>query len=293
VSDRYEFNSRDRALLQAAATLLKKVAEAATTRPAQLVSVAKLQHVLSALPKPTSGLKVSVSVASPRGKFGDIETMHWWEVGVEEDRLSITSGGHYYDPSTGGDTFTTMTWEAIPEEPAEFSDYRGSLWMVPDVRSFPEGVASIDFNSGVYSVEITDDDNPLLEEGDDSEEEEIEDDEEEAGDDADVDEADEEESEHWSIHPVDAVEKKLAAIVNSDQVDANEPVYAYGAQNCDFCGCALDGRGLYVDGRLHGRLMWGNMCAACFGRCGQGIGWGIGQLFARQPDGKWRMVAGW
>ncbi len=51
-------------------------------------------------------------------------------------------------------------------------------------------------------------------------------------------------------------------------------------------------RGLFVDGRLRNDLMWGNMCAACFNSKGAGIGWGEGQLYARQPNGDWRMVAG-
>jgi len=49
--ERYHLNAQDRDLLQAATILLKKVATAETLRPAELVSVAKLQHVLSALPR--------------------------------------------------------------------------------------------------------------------------------------------------------------------------------------------------------------------------------------------------
>ena len=57
-----------------------------------------------------------------------------------------------------------MMWAAVPEEPAELNDYRESLQIVPDVRSFPEGVQSIDLAAGGYTIEILDDDNPLLEE---------------------------------------------------------------------------------------------------------------------------------
>jgi hypothetical protein len=162
MSECYQFDTKDHVILRAAATLLKKVAVAEATTPAQLVSVAKLQHVLSLLPRTASGIDVSVSVSSPRRNFDDIETFHWWEVAVEGERLAISSGGHFYRPSTGADTFTTMTWAAIPEEPSELDDYRESLWMVPDVRSFPDGVASVDVASGGYKVEVTDEDNPLL-----------------------------------------------------------------------------------------------------------------------------------
>jgi hypothetical protein len=61
-------------------------------------------------------------------------------------------------------SFTTMEWTAVSEEPAELADYRETLWMVPDVQSFPEAVADINFAQGAYRIEITDSDNGLLEE---------------------------------------------------------------------------------------------------------------------------------
>jgi hypothetical protein len=121
-----------------------------------------------------SDIEVTVSVSSPRRKFDEIETWHWWEVATEGERLSISSGGHFYRPSTGGDSFTTMTWTAIPEEASDLEDYRESLWMVPDVRSFHDGVASIDFAVGGYTVEVTDEDNALLGDDESDAEEELE-----------------------------------------------------------------------------------------------------------------------
>ena len=145
--ERYNLNARDRGLLQAASILLKKVAAAETLRSAELVSVAKLQHALSVLPRVTPDIEVTAHVTGLRRNFDEIETWHYWEVAVEGARLSISSGGHFYQPTTGGDSFTTMNWIAVPGEPAEFQDYRGTLWMVPDVQSFPEGAAAIDFSS--------------------------------------------------------------------------------------------------------------------------------------------------
>jgi hypothetical protein len=166
MNERYKLGAKDEETLEAAASLLKKVASAGTTRPAQLVSVAKVLHVLSVLPRVTPEVTAFVSVSSPRRKFGDIETYHWWTVEVEEGRrLRIWSGGHYYQRSTGGDTFTTMSWRANTEEPAEMDDYREALWMVPGVPSFSEGVESIDLASEGYSIEIVDHDNGLLDLG--------------------------------------------------------------------------------------------------------------------------------
>ena len=65
-------------------------------------TLAKLQHVLSILPRATENITASLSVSCPRHRFGDIETLHWWDFGIEDERLSITSGSHFYDPETGG-----------------------------------------------------------------------------------------------------------------------------------------------------------------------------------------------
>ena len=81
--------------------------------------------------------------------------------------------------------------------------------MVPDLRSFPEGVESIDFTVGEYEIEILDNDNPLLDEDGDekdgnqddvegSEEEEVVDGDQEVGEGI---------SEPWSITTVDASEE--------------------------------------------------------------------------------------
>jgi hypothetical protein len=295
VSERYQFGAKDHDLLSAAEALLRKVLVAESTRPAELVSVAKLQLVLSRLPRVTSGMDVKVSVASPRRNCGEIETFHWWEVAVEGERLSISSGGHFYRPSTGGDSFSTMSWVAIPEVPTELDDHRESLWMVPDAQSFPDGVAGINFEAGGYTVEVTDEDNPRLEDDDSDDEEDV-------GNETDVEPNEEEDEQQegngdtlrtWSVAPIDASEERLVFNVDPTEVDTNEPGHAYGVQNCGSCGCALNERGLFVDGRLRGDLMRGNMCAPCFTKLGEGIGWGKGQLYARQSDGSWRMVAGW
>lgn len=92
--------------------------------------------------------------------------------------------------------------------------------------------------------------------------------------------------------PCNDAERTLAATIIPSDVEANEQVYTDNPGNCGFCGCELDRRGLFVDGCLCGQVAWGNMCAGCFATKGAGIGWGKGQLYARQLDGSWRMVAG-
>ena len=292
--ERYNFDLLDRDLLAAASDLLKNMVTGGILQHAEMASVAKLQHVLSHLPRATLGLDVKVNVQSPRHKFGEIETWHWWQVAVEDDQLSLSSGGHFSHPCSGGDSFSTMSWRATPgEQPSEFIDYRTGLAIVPDVQSFQDGIASIDFTAESFQVEIFDEDNPLLDEMKDIDEEDYPTKDECASSGEDKEsKTDLEPQQPWLVKPEDDVETLLASMVDPAEVGRNEPQYAYGVKVCDFCGCSLSTRGVFVDGCLRDQVMWGNMCARCFNAKGAGIGWGKGQLFARQQDGGWLMVAG-
>jgi hypothetical protein len=290
----YNFNARDRALLAVAAILLTKVATAKMTRPAELVSVAKLQHVLSRLPRVTRGINVVVHVEGPRRKFGQIETRHSWDVAVENGLLSILNDGYFFQPSTGGDSFISMEWSAAPGKPAKFNDYRERLAIVPDVRSFPDAVEIIDFASGAFAVEVMDPDNPLLEDVHDAREETSPTGAELLGGNQEnmKTECSEPPLQTWSVLPVDDAERGLAATINSAEVDGNDPKYVYDVEKCDFCGSSLAKRGMFVDGCVRGKTTWGNMCAQCCESKGEGVRWGSGQLYARQPNGDWRIVGG-
>lgn len=61
---------------------------------------------------------------------------------------------------------------------------------------------------------------------------------------------------------------------------------------CDQCGRSLEYLFVFIDGRLKGDSMWGIMCADCFQSHGEGIVWGKGQLYLKQGNGGWLMVAG-
>jgi SpoVK/Ycf46/Vps4 family AAA+-type ATPase len=96
----------------------------------------------------------------------------------------------------------------------------------------------------------------------------------------------------WSVEPVDDVEKRLAALIDPEEVKKRDSVFRSDADDCDICGCSLEKRGLLIDGKVQGDSKWANMCADCFSESGVGIGWGRGQLYARQLNGDWRLVAG-
>lgn len=103
--DRYILHDGDWGILDAARALLAKVATSATLRAPELLSVARLLAVFSRLSLVTPMRCICVCVLSPRRHFGEVKTFHWWRVVLEDKLLSVSSGGHRYEPSTGGDSF--------------------------------------------------------------------------------------------------------------------------------------------------------------------------------------------
>ena len=63
-------------------------------------------------------------------------------------------------------------------------------------------------------------------------------------------------------------------------------------ENCNLCLVPLAEETFISDGRVDGQAAWANMCADCTVYHGAGIGWGIGQLYRREPDARLLLVAG-
>ncbi|MCX6913947.1 MAG: hypothetical protein NT167_12995 [Verrucomicrobia bacterium] len=55
---------------------------------------------------------------------------------------------------------------------------------------------------------------------------------------------------------------------------------------------AIGPRNCGAPGRLRGQITFACMCAECFLENGEGIGWGKGQIYQKQPGGEWLTVAG-
>ncbi len=273
---KYVLNGADQAFLGAAASMLAKIVKSDAISAAKLVSVAKLQHALSRLPRVTSALTVEVTVTGPRRKFGRIETWHYWDIRLSDGELHLGSGGHFYDPGTGGDSFTSFSWSISPESKSEFRDYRAHLSAVPDLMSYPDAINFIDFSEGKYRVGVEDADNPLLEESDEDDDESLE----------------SSELIELSVTPIDRLEEEVAKEIDQHEVMLREPMFSEGAEHCDICRRKLLDCGLYVDGHVKDSPLWASMCIPCFRTTGRGIGWGVGQLYAKQQNDDWRLVLG-
>jgi len=68
--------------------------------------------------------------------------------------------------------------------------------------------------------------------------------------------------------------------------------YSDPPEACDICSIPLYKETFISDGRLKEHAAWANMCADCTVYYGNGIGWGIGQLYRRESDGRWLLVGG-
>lgn len=273
----YLLPGRDRSLVAAAIDLLEKIARASLTCPAELVSVAKALHLLKRLPQVSDAeVTLSIQLKGPSRRFGEHEISHFWNVETNSPLIQIYSGGYFYRPSTGGDSFTSFRWNALPGEEPEYSNYLDQLQIVDDARPFHLEVAAIDLNESGFALEVEDEGNPFLEEmtaNEDSNDSK-------GSPENDVDDS------------ATEAEKALAGLADEEQGRRLEMTWAGEPDACGGCGADLTKRQFFVDGRLRDSLMWGCLCAECFSEQGEGIGWGDGQLYKRQADGDWRLVGG-
>ena len=85
-------------------------------KPAQTVTIAKLLHALSILPRVTPGVNASLQVTSQRKIIGGYETQFYWEIETRDGHLSISNGGYVCPEIAGHEHFTAMIWEARPQK---------------------------------------------------------------------------------------------------------------------------------------------------------------------------------
>lgn len=68
--------------------------------------------------------------------------------------------------------------------------------------------------------------------------------------------------------------------------------YVDPPDQCDICSIPLSAEKFMSDGQLREHAAWANMCADCTIYYGSGIGWGTGQLYRKESDGRWLLVGG-
>ena len=152
--EEYVFSSDDNDIISATKQLLWKTARSEIINAGERVVVARILDVFEALPSVVADLYLQLQVTGPRRSFGSHEIYHWWEIEVENGSLCISSGGDFYRPETGGDSFTSISWRAVPGFATEHNDYMDTLSLVDDAQPFDLEVRDIDFAKGGYSLTV-------------------------------------------------------------------------------------------------------------------------------------------
>ncbi|MCF8131351.1 MAG: hypothetical protein K9N10_22810 [Deltaproteobacteria bacterium] len=274
----YYLNDRDKIVVSSAILLVEKIINAPCISPAEQVSVAKVLHVLKHMPASSESITVSIGLSGPTRCFGEHEINHYWSIEIEDDQIRISSGGYFYRPSTGGDSFTCMSWNAAPGCEPDYGDFLDRLYIVDDAQPFDDEVAELNLTDDGYDLTIMDDENPLLDEDCDFDEDEELDEEigEEIGDAIALSEA----------------EQALSKIADEKEGRRRDQCFAGPVEACDFCRRDLNDCRYFVDGRVPGGMMFAYFCPDCVVAKGGQIGWGSGQLYKHEPNGDWLMVAG-
>lgn len=72
-----------------------------------------------------------------------------------------------------------------------------------------------------------------------------------------------------------------------------EPLYFCGVpEECDLCSSNILTGHFFADCNIPGTEAWGYLCSVCIEKRQVQIGWGNGQLYQRQTNDKWLLVAG-
>jgi len=88
-----------------------------------------------------------------------------------------------------------------------------------------------------------------------------------------------------------SAEVQLEPLLDEATISLGE-YYDSPPAECDVCTIPLSDERYISDASLRGHGVWATMCGDCTVYHGAGIGWGTGQLYRKESDGRWLMVAG-
>jgi len=121
----------------------------------QLEAVAGVLGFLEDMPRAEREDDIEISLHGRRKKFNNgVEIFRYWTIRIEGQVLEATSAGSYFNPATGGDSFTSQYWCVEPGCDPMFSDYRDDLWMVPYLGDLADELAEMNLKKDGVEVEI-------------------------------------------------------------------------------------------------------------------------------------------
>ncbi len=169
----YVLSAQDRGIVAATRLLLRKISRLPGIKARQAEAVANVLGVFERLPRISEESNIAVSLAGPRHSYGEHKISHWWRIAVTGNELEVSSGGDFYRPSTGGDSFTCMEWQAAPGYEANYDDYLDRHQIVDDAQPYEIEVARLAITEPGYWLSIEWDGEELDSEEDEEREEEL------------------------------------------------------------------------------------------------------------------------
>jgi len=142
----YLFNSEDKPIIFAVDGMVRRLIYSGRLRPAEIVSVAKILHVLVNLPSVNENVSVTIEVTAKREGDGRFKSF----------RFSVSNELHLECETHDG--IMTMEWHAYPGRCTERNEYWESEWL-PYLYYSDQPLA---LNLDDCEITVDDEDNPLL-----------------------------------------------------------------------------------------------------------------------------------
>src|ERR1035438_9056304 len=117
----YRFDSEDKPILFAIDGLVRRLIYSGRLRPAEIVSVAKILHVLVNLPSVNEDVSVTVELTAKREGYGRFKSF----------RFSVSNELHLECATRDG--ILTMEWHAFPGHNASFRGFADYM-QTPEFR---------------------------------------------------------------------------------------------------------------------------------------------------------------
>lgn len=150
----YVLEDLDRAVVGIAKQFLAKVILSPLVNESERKILYSIGERFDRLPELSEPFYAEVSVVGPRRRFADREIYHHWTIQVLDKELSFRSGGHFYRPSTGGDSFSSFSWVLVPGYQSDCWDYSDGLTMVDDAKPIGTAINDLDLTESGFEVEV-------------------------------------------------------------------------------------------------------------------------------------------
>lgn len=143
---KYRFDAEDKPVISEVDSLIRRLIYSARLQPAELVSVAKIWHVVVNLPSVNENVSVALELTANQEGHGRFKSF----------RFSVSDELHLECATRDG--LMTMEWHAYPGRSTEHDENWEAEW----VEHFYRSNDPLAFNPEECVITVEDEDNPLL-----------------------------------------------------------------------------------------------------------------------------------